>query len=61
MARDDLGTGRLVRLFPDIEFPSVLAYYVIYRPETAHLPRLGAFRAWLFEEARRYRSSLAQA
>lgn len=51
MARDDLAAGRLVRLFPQIEFASALAYYVVYRPECASLPRLQAFRDWLFEMA----------
>lgn len=50
MARDDLVSGRLVRLFLDIECLSALAYYVVYRPECASLPRLVAFRDWLFEE-----------
>ena len=52
MARDDLAAGRLVRLFPDITFASSLAYYVVYRPECASLPRLAAFRDWLIQEAR---------
>ena len=43
MARDDLAAGRLVRLFPDIKFASTLAYYVVYRPECAALPKLVAF------------------
>jgi LysR family glycine cleavage system transcriptional activator len=51
MVRDDLTTGRLVRLFPDISFASALAYYVVYRPECASLPRLAAFRDWLLKEA----------
>jgi LysR family glycine cleavage system transcriptional activator len=51
LARDDLAAGRLVRLFPEIRQPSALAYYVVYRPECASLPRLAAFRDWLFEEA----------
>lgn len=51
MARDDLAAGRLVRLFPRIKFNSQLAYYVVYRPETAGLPRLAAFRDWLLAEA----------
>lgn len=51
MARDDLASGRLVRLFPDIRFVSSLAYYVVYRPECASLPRLKAFRNWLLAEA----------
>ena len=52
MVRDDLSAGRLVRLFPEIEFASALAYYVVYRPEAATLPRLVAFRDWLVSEAR---------
>ena len=52
MAGDDLATGRLVRLFAEIHFASPLAYYVIYRPECASLPRLAAFRDWLLKEAR---------
>lgn len=50
MVKDDLAAGRLVRLFPDVQFTSPLAYYVVYRPESMNLPRLKAFRDWLFEE-----------
>ncbi|MBV1775603.1 transcriptional regulator GcvA [Burkholderiaceae bacterium DAT-1] len=50
MARDDLAAGRLVRLFPDILFESPLAYYVVYRPECAALPKLVAFREWVMGE-----------
>ena len=59
MAHDDLAAGRLVRLFPEIRFPSALAYYVIYRPETISLPKLSAFRGWLFDEAVLHRRGLA--
>lgn len=51
MAHDDIVSGRLVRLFPEIELPSALVYYVVYRPECAALPKLLAFREWLFDEA----------
>ncbi|ABM41600.1 MULTISPECIES: transcriptional regulator GcvA [Pseudomonadota] len=51
MARDDLASGRLVRLFPDVSFALEVAYYVVYRPECASLPRLVAFRNWLLDEA----------
>jgi LysR family glycine cleavage system transcriptional activator len=51
LAHDDLAAGRLVRLFPEISVAAALAYYVVYRPERASLPRLVAFRDWLFEEA----------
>lgn len=51
LARDDLAAGRLIRLFPEIALRSPLAYYVVYREECTALPRLQAFRTWLFEEA----------
>lgn len=51
MARDDLASGHLVRLFPEITLTSPLAYYVVYRTEYAGLPRLVAFRNWLLKEA----------
>ncbi|HEY4091640.1 MAG TPA: transcriptional regulator GcvA [Luteibacter sp.] len=53
MARSDLKSGRLVRLFPDVHVLSGLAYYVVYRPECENLPRLKAFREWIFAEAHR--------
>jgi LysR family glycine cleavage system transcriptional activator len=53
MAKDDLAAGRLVRLFPEIELDSKLAYYVVHRPESGALPKVGAFRDWLVREAKR--------
>jgi LysR family glycine cleavage system transcriptional activator len=50
LARDDLASGRLLRLFPEITLPSLLAYFVVYRKECAALPRLVAFREWLLSE-----------
>ncbi|WP_407277601.1 transcriptional regulator GcvA [Aromatoleum evansii] len=51
MVHDDLAAGRLVRLFPEITFPSRLAYYVVYRAELSDKPDLVAFRDWLIKEA----------
>ncbi|HUQ03747.1 MAG TPA: hypothetical protein VM261_14720 [Kofleriaceae bacterium] len=51
MNTDDLAAGRLVRLFPEVELASRLAYYVVYRPESAALPKVVAFRDWLVSEA----------
>ncbi len=51
MARDDVAAGRLIRLFPEITFTPPLAYYVVYRSECASLPKLTAFRDWIFDEA----------
>lgn len=55
MAREDLASGRLVRIFPTIEYRSPLAYYVVHREECSALPRLVAFRAWLQEESQSLR------
>jgi LysR family glycine cleavage system transcriptional activator len=51
MARDDLASGRLVRLFGDIRLASPLAYYVVYRHDCAGLPRTVAFRDWLLTQS----------
>jgi LysR family glycine cleavage system transcriptional activator len=53
MARDDLAAGRLIRLFPGVHFVSPLAYFLVYRPECASLPRINAFRDWMREEVAR--------
>lgn len=53
LAYDDVAAGRLVRLFPDIDLPSELAYFIVYRAECATLPKLNAFREWLHQEATR--------
>lgn len=49
MAQDDLASGRLVRLFPQISSAATLAYYIVYRPECAALPKVARFRQWLHE------------
>ena len=51
LACDDVSSGRLIRLFPEVRLASSLAYFVVYRSECASLPRLLAFRNWLVEEA----------
>lgn len=49
MAADDLKTGRLIRLYPDMQCSSVLAYYMVYREECQNMPKLVAFKTWLTE------------
>ncbi|WP_046866259.1 transcriptional regulator GcvA [Microvirga massiliensis] len=51
LARDDIASGRLVRLFADIAVPAALAYYVVYRSDRVLAPKAEAFRRWLFTEA----------
>jgi LysR family glycine cleavage system transcriptional activator len=51
MARDDVVSGRLVRLYPGTSLASELAYYIVYRAGCAALPKLVAFRGWLLRQA----------
>jgi len=51
MAHDDLMSGRLVRLFPEVRMRSALSYFIVYRPEEAVRPCLAVFRQWLFDQA----------
>lgn len=53
MACDDVKSGRLVRLLPELEVISPLSYYAVYREECINKPRLRAFLTWLKEEARK--------
>lgn len=52
MAADDLKAGRLIRLYPDMQCSSVLAYYMVYREECRNIPKLVAFKTWLTGEAK---------
>ncbi|WP_445354087.1 transcriptional regulator GcvA [Microbulbifer sp. EKSA008] len=51
MVRDDLAAGRLIRLFPEIDYKSPLAYYIVYLPELAEVSKVIAFKDWLFTES----------
>ncbi|MBT3908791.1 MAG: transcriptional regulator GcvA [Rhodospirillaceae bacterium] len=53
-AWDDVGSGRLVRLFPDFECPFNLSYFAISPPGRAEKPLVKAFREWLVAEGRRF-------
>lgn len=50
MVEDDLKSGRLIRLFPEINYSSSMAYFIVYRAESAKLNKLSAFRDWLVSE-----------
>jgi len=45
----DLAAGRLVKLF-ELSLPSDFGYYVAYPRRSEKLPKVMAFRDWLFEE-----------
>lgn len=45
----DLASGKLVKLF-ELSLPSDFGYYVVYPKRSQKLPKVMAFRDWLFEE-----------
>lgn len=51
MVYDDLKSGRLIRLCPDVSLSSPLAYYLVYRPGCDKLPKIAHFREWVIEQA----------
>jgi len=50
----EMATGQLVQPFA-IRMPAAFASYVVCPEETAELPKIAAFRAWLLEEAANWR------
>ena len=50
LVADDLKAGRLVMPFT-LSLPSDLAYYVVYPAASAQLPKIRAFRDWVFAES----------
>lgn len=51
MVDDDLRSGRLVRLCPDVSLPSSMSYYLVYRSGCEHLPKVAHFREWIVKQA----------
>ena len=49
LAVDDLKSGRLVCLFDSVT-PEEAAYHIVYAEHAARLPKVAAFREWLFRE-----------
>lgn len=60
MVHDDLKSGRLIRLCPDVSLPSPLAYYLVYRPGCDFLPKIAYFRKWVIEQAKGFNNALYQ-
>ena len=59
LAARDLVAGRLVRLF-DVTLPAPYGYFIVCPKESADLPKVAKFRAWLAAEAEADVESLAQ-
>ena len=56
---DDVESGRLVRLFPEIEVPFNLDYYTVTPPGRSEHPAIEAFRTWLEAEGRAFMAAYA--
>ncbi|CAG4891297.1 transcriptional regulator GcvA [Paraburkholderia saeva] len=54
LAMHEIASGRLVRLF-DVDGPSPWQYYFICPPHMLHVPRVAAFREWVFAEVARFK------
>lgn len=52
LVEDDLKSGRLVRLCPEVSLSSPLAYYLVYRSGCESLPKVAYFREWIIEQSR---------
>lgn len=50
MVADDIASGRLIRLAPNISYVSELAYFIVYREDRISIPRIKAFRDWLIQQ-----------
>lgn len=50
MAYDDIKSGRLIRLFEQVQYKSPLAYYIVYRLECLDIPKISAFKKWMLSE-----------
>jgi LysR family glycine cleavage system transcriptional activator len=55
----DVESGRLVRLFPEIEVPFNLEYFTVTPPGRADHPAVAAFRAWIETEGRAFMAAYA--
>ena len=51
IAEDWLLSGQLIQPF-DLAVPSGDRYYLLYQEHRAKVPKIGAFRSWLFDEAK---------
>jgi len=55
LAMPEIASGRLVRLFKEIDGPSPWRYYFVCPPQLLRTARVKAFRDWVFDEVARFR------
>lgn len=51
MAQQDLQSGRLIRLYPEYEYPSKLCYFVVYPKHKADKMAVISFKNWVLDMA----------
>lgn len=52
MAQQDLQSGRLIRLYPEYDYPSKLCYFVVYPKHKAEKSAVKVFKEWVLTVAR---------
>jgi LysR family transcriptional regulator, glycine cleavage system transcriptional activator len=58
LVAEDIESGRLIRLF-DLEAVPDYSYFLVYPRHSERLPKVKAFRNWLLDEAKRFKSRVA--
>ncbi|MEK9723941.1 MAG: LysR substrate-binding domain-containing protein [Rhodospirillaceae bacterium] len=58
---DDLRSGRLVRLFPEVDSSFELSYYLVSPRGRLARPVVAAFRDWVIDEGRRFEAEVRAA
>lgn len=58
MVDDDIKSGRLLRLCPDVSLTSPLSYYLVNRPGCESLPKIANFRKWIIEQAHAFNNTV---
>jgi LysR family transcriptional regulator, glycine cleavage system transcriptional activator len=59
LATHEIAERRLVRLF-NVDGPSPWQYFFVCPPQLLHMPRVAAFRDWIFSETQLFRAQLEQ-
>jgi LysR family transcriptional regulator, glycine cleavage system transcriptional activator len=50
LVADDLQSGKLVRLFPDIDYPISWGYFLVFSSENENTEKVTAFKDWILSE-----------
>lgn len=52
LVQDDIKSGDLIRLFPEINCHSSASYYLVYRSDRAQDYQIQKFRKWILDKVK---------